>query len=383
MSHMQPRMFKQIPSNASLLLDLIRFGAAIVVTYGHLTQHMFSVGWIDRTPWAFGAVSIFFVLSGFVIRYVTTTRVSTSGEYAIDRLSRIYSVVIPAILLTVVCDLISLAANRSFYLHNWGISLQHPLFKVFANLTFTSQFWGVDLPLLSNSPFWSLSYECMYYIFYGILFLGGKSKWLFALALAVMVGAPILYLMPLWLLGCLCYDVYQRLRTSRFALVVFAALSLLSTYLSCRAIHSIHFAAHFAWQQRLPILGDLTLFGYARPVHTLGLRRATENFYLVGLPAALIMLSLLLLVSHLPQIQSKTIITRVRYIADGTFTLYLIHFPLLVLAAAVIPYDHASSAQKWTIFAVIVGLSIWLAGVFDQLKNKIRVHLHQRYKVTA
>lgn len=383
MDHMKPRMFQQIPSNASLLLDLIRYGAAIVVTYGHLTQSMFSVDWIDRTNWAFGAVSVFFVLSGFVIRFVTTTRVSTAREYAIDRISRIYSVVIPAILLTLVCDLVSITANRPFYAHNWGTGLQYPVVKTFANLIFVSQFWGFDMPLLSNSPFWSLSYECMYYIFYGILFFGRKSKWLFAAALAVLVGAPILYLLPLWFLGCLCFDAYQILRKSRLAAGVLAVLSVLASYLSYRLINSLSFESHFGWQQRIPILCDLTFFGYHRPIHTLGLRRAAENFYLVGLPAALIMLSLLLLVGYLPQVQSKTIISRVRYIADGTFTLYLIHFPLLVLAAAVIPYNHASAPQKWSIFAVIVGLSIWLAGPFDQLKNKIRAQLHQRYKVTA
>ncbi len=383
MDQMQPRRFKQISNNASLLLDLIRFGAAIAVTYGHLTQSMFSVGWSDRTRWAFGAVSVFFVLSGFVIRFVTTTRVNTSQDYAIDRFSRIYSVVIPAILITLLCDLVSLAANPSFYTHYWGTGLQYPLLKIFANFTFTSQFWGFDMPLLSNSPFWSLSYECMYYIFYGIFFFGGRNKWLFALALAVIVGAPILYLMPLWFLGCICYDAYQVLRKSRVALAILAVVSLLSSYLSYRLIKSLSFQSHFAWQQKIPILSDLTFFGYHRPIHTLGLRRAAEDFYLVGLPAASIMLFLLLLASHLPQIQSKAIITRIRHIADGTFTLYLIHFPLLVLIAAVLPYNHASAIEKWMIFSVIVGLSIWLAGRFDLLKNKIRAHLHQRYKVTA
>lgn len=383
MAYIQSSMSKQIPGNASLLLDIIRFGAANVVAYGHLTQSMFSVGWADRTHWGFGAVSVFFVLSGFVIRFVTTTRVNTSREYAVDRFSRIYSVVIPAILLTLACDLVSLAANRSFYVHNWGTGLQYPLVKTFANLTFVSQFWGLDMPMLSNVPFWSLSYECMYYVFYGILFFGGRSKWLLALALAVIVGAPILYLMPLWLLGCVCYDTYQVLRKSRLALAILAALSLASSYISYRAINSPSFQSHFAWQQKIPILSELTFFGYHRPIHTLGLRRAAEDFYLVGLPAASIMLFLLLLVSHLPQIQSKAIITRIRHIADGTFTLYLIHFPLLVLAAAVIPYNHASTTQKWMIFAAIVGLSVWLAGPFDRLKNKIRAYLHQRYKVTA
>ena len=47
------------------------------------------------------AVCVFFVLSGFVMRYVTVTRVTTGRAYWIDRVSRMYSVVIPALLFTV------------------------------------------------------------------------------------------------------------------------------------------------------------------------------------------------------------------------------------------------------------------------------------------
>ncbi len=44
------------------------------------------------------AVAVFFVLSGFIIRHITSIRPMTAQKYAVDRLSRIYSVTLPAVL---------------------------------------------------------------------------------------------------------------------------------------------------------------------------------------------------------------------------------------------------------------------------------------------
>jgi peptidoglycan/LPS O-acetylase OafA/YrhL len=36
----------------------------------------------------------------------------------------------------------------------------------------------------------------------------------------------------------------------------------------------------------------------------------------------------------------------VQFIPEGTFPIYLLHFPLLVLLASTVPYDRASAPQK-------------------------------------
>ena len=110
----------------SLLLDVIRISAAALVAVGHITQPYFSTGWPDLTFLAEGFVAVFFVLSGFVIRYVTCRRRGTFESYSKDRASRIYSVVIPALLVTVIADSIARHVNPAFYLSNWGDSPSDP-----------------------------------------------------------------------------------------------------------------------------------------------------------------------------------------------------------------------------------------------------------------
>ena len=80
---------------ASLHLDLMRFLAAALVLMHHALQPPFSA---DPVPLpGRSAVIVFFVISGFVIAYVTDTRESRWREYAVSRSARIYSVVVPAL----------------------------------------------------------------------------------------------------------------------------------------------------------------------------------------------------------------------------------------------------------------------------------------------
>jgi peptidoglycan/LPS O-acetylase OafA/YrhL len=151
-----------LPPGPSLLLDIVRFAAALMVVFGHISQGFFSQDTKDLTTYAIDAVSVFFVLSGFVIRYISRTRVGNLQNYAIDRVSRIYSVVLPTLLLTLLLDAISYSANPGFYSKHWGQGLHHPVVGLVSNMLLLSQAWFQDISPLSNSPFWSLGYECVY-----------------------------------------------------------------------------------------------------------------------------------------------------------------------------------------------------------------------------
>ena len=98
----------KLSRGGSVLLDLLRFGAACTVLLSHFGHPGISVGFPDLTAAGHLAVAVFFVLSGFVIRYATSTREASAREYLIDRTSRIYSVVAPALALTVICELAAL-----------------------------------------------------------------------------------------------------------------------------------------------------------------------------------------------------------------------------------------------------------------------------------
>ena len=89
----------------SLYLDILRFAAALTVLVTHLAYPELSGGMLAY--WRLlgnDAVMIFFVLSGFVIAYTTEVKENTPGAYIRSRLARLWSVAVPALLLTIALD---------------------------------------------------------------------------------------------------------------------------------------------------------------------------------------------------------------------------------------------------------------------------------------
>src|ERR1700742_1917757 len=81
----------------SLYLDLVRFLAALAVFVSHICGQRFTGGLLWQSePYGDEAVDVFFVLSGFVIGYVTDGRETSTRSFAVARLARIYSVALPA-----------------------------------------------------------------------------------------------------------------------------------------------------------------------------------------------------------------------------------------------------------------------------------------------
>ena len=81
----------------SIYLDLLRIAAAAAVFVSHLARHQLTDGWLWRIqPLGHSAVIVFFVLSGFVIQHVASTRDTHVRTFAVNRLARLYSVVLPA-----------------------------------------------------------------------------------------------------------------------------------------------------------------------------------------------------------------------------------------------------------------------------------------------
>ena len=94
----------QMTKSFSVYLDFVRFGAAFIVLLSHLRE--FYAGPVHIPQWGHEAVIIFFVLSGYVIAFVADTKESTLRDYTISRLARVYSVVLPAVVLTGLLDFV-------------------------------------------------------------------------------------------------------------------------------------------------------------------------------------------------------------------------------------------------------------------------------------
>ena len=358
-----------------MALDITRFAAALAVAFGHLTGEAFSTGWQYHLGLALDGVAIFFVLSGFVIRLVTTARPARARDYAIDRASRIYSVVLPAIAFTF---LVVLVIHTVPPIRQLPEDLRGPVSvkgigtQVATNLTFTAEAWGLDIPVSFNNVFWSLSYECTYYAIYGIAFFGrGKWRLISLVALCAVMGPPILSMLPLWLLGCWIHDLYQRLRDKpdrgillvTGAVVALGAIGVIARMFLRGSGPALHRAA-------LAFTGPMHVEARKLDLHLL--QRASLHFYVVGVPAAVVILIILLALERISLARTNSVVRITRSIADGTFSLYLLHLPLLVLAAAYLPYDHSSSWQKLAVLAAVVVLCILAELRINRLKNWIR-----------
>ena len=102
---------------------------------------------------------VFFVLSGYVITGTLGDRRS-ARDYAVKRAARIYSVVVPALLLTYAIDLLILQMNLPVGVPDY--ELRRPLLYGAFSLLFAGDFWHLVVPSFSNVPLWSLNYEVWY-----------------------------------------------------------------------------------------------------------------------------------------------------------------------------------------------------------------------------
>ena len=114
------------------------------------------------------AVIVFFVLSGFVIAYVADTKERTIQVYAASRLARLWSILIPALAVTLIVDRIGLDLDPTVY-EGWGRSLaplSSPL-QLVPTAVFVNELWFAGIPPLSNAPAWSIAFEFWYYAIFG------------------------------------------------------------------------------------------------------------------------------------------------------------------------------------------------------------------------
>jgi peptidoglycan/LPS O-acetylase OafA/YrhL len=212
-------------TGTSLYLDGVRFAAALTVFIEHLREHTrngFGGFWRSHpflyshlTAYSQLAVTVFFVLSGYVIAHVLAMRETTPLEYAASRLARLYSVVVPALVLTALCNyLMELRYPDAFQLFESGGPGRVALSFVGTAL-FVNRFWlwpNLEPP---NTPFWTLSFEATYYVTVAVLvFVKGRGRILGMLALCLAAGPSMVLLAPTWFLGYVAYYAAGRWRLS-------------------------------------------------------------------------------------------------------------------------------------------------------------------------
>jgi peptidoglycan/LPS O-acetylase OafA/YrhL len=345
-----------------LFLDGLRGMAAIYVMIGHARwllwegyaqgylQHPGDYSFLNKILMYFFAlftyghevVLFFFVLSGFVIhlKYAKNLQKSNTpqfsfGNYFYKRVKRIYPPFIFAILLTLLLD--SLGKNFNFGIYNG--TTPYPLINenignsdwsaksFFGNLLFLFRNY---FPLFgTNGPAWSLKYEWWFYMLYPLFLLMGTKKILYpTILMAVLFIASffplywperllqdIFSMMITWWLGVLLAEVYAgRIR------IKYKYLAL--------AVVVIFFSPMLKTANK--ILYDLNM-----------------AVFFFGLMAFFLALS--------SSNRLVKAVEKLKIFGDFSYTLYIIHFPILVFLSGWVMKENGNKLPSHFLF-VIAGI---------------------------
>jgi peptidoglycan/LPS O-acetylase OafA/YrhL len=330
----------------SLHLDLLRVLAAMGAVLCHLGQvpveglSVFSM----VSPWGHQAVMVFFVLSGFVIHHAAQTGERSLESFATSRITRIYSVVVPCILLTILCDQIGMRLAPDLYSYLEVDRAQgSPAARALWSLFMLNESW-LRLRMFSNLPYWSLCFEVWYYaLFAAWFYCTGRTRLLLTGGLALVAGPRILLLFPVWIMGALAYR--ETASTNWRAGTVWLA------FLQPLAIAAIWLAA-----------------GVEPP--------AFVGDYVLGLSVALHLMAAKRLDAPLVATQ-QCLEPVVRWIAARSFTLYLLHMPLMYLTMALVEPLAGRSLLGVPLCAVLVtfgtiGLPLLVASPIENQRYRLR-----------
>ena len=227
----------------SVLLTALRVFAALQVAAGHLRSELFPglrslaspplayQGLAFITGFAHQGVVLLFLISGYLVGGKLIDRIGeleAIKHYAIDRLARLWTVLVPCLLLIL---LMGIAVGK--------ISPARPdLFGAseFSGATLVGNLLGLQHLAVDNYggsySLWTLAHQSSYYVLFPLLLIGagsGRTGARFgaafaALALVLWLPASIVLYASVWLLGALFSRI--RLDCSRRARGIFCAVAI-------------------------------------------------------------------------------------------------------------------------------------------------------------
>ena len=314
---------------ASVILDLMRGLAAVMVLGDHWRNFFFVDFGEDNLPQkkmfvlpyvlttaGHQAVVIFFVLSGFfisgsVLRMLQSHSWTWRG-YATHRLVRLWIVVVPGLMLCAAWDGLGLSLHATHALY-FGDAANHLMHDVadqrkvtyfVGNLFFLQ---GKSVPTFgSDAALWSLANEFWYYLLFPLALIAAWKRQkttkrvlccLLFLAICFWLRGDFLALFPIWLAGAVI-SVLPRIPL--WAGVRWAAVVLYVPLVLTMAV----FRGFF----------DLLLLDY-----------------LLTLATGVLLWVLLSATSRAP---NNLLVNAIRILARGSFSLYILHMPILAFLAA-------------------------------------------------
>ncbi len=277
-------------------------------------QHNISGGvfW-QFVPFGSASVIVFFVLSGYVISFVTTSKETSCRSYMVARAGRIYSVALPALLLTAVVD----AMRRAWFpaAPAWGDDLLADFgWRLVASALFLNEAWSAHVRAGSDIPYWSMSFEVAYYALFGVAtFSRGRHRWLGIGAIMLLAGPRIVALLPCWLCGVAAHRLSSRELVAdhlRWPMFVVATAVLVGA-VAAAGYPGLHARTTDSFNHDVAGVVQDNLIGVALAAHLVGFNSVSQRFAWLlrgGRP--------------------------IRAAAATTFGLYLYHMPILTFVAA-------------------------------------------------
>ena len=348
-------------------LDLLRGTAALTVMLGHLRFHFEDLG---RAPQgrivleaqeklpvvmhpynymnpAHQAVIVFFVLSGAlvggsILRNHQLQKFSWLS-YCVKRLSRLLTVLIPALMIGGVLDICSRHIIRGSPAALFGrlsdMDFNLGLNTFLGNLFFLQKLDRTSVVTFgSNAPLWSLSYEFWFYVLFPLLI---------AVIFEKVLRARILFTFLLLITGAFLWKgvVLGLLLWSLGALVT--TLPLVIPERAQRAAVAAAFALY----------GGAAFFLWKHPFW---------NTVLDDYVLALFVSLLVYVILHRRESRCKTMYTHVtEQMAQISFTAYLFHFPLITLIVVFCTLHYPGlMRQHGLAYAGIAGLAYVICYLF-------------------
>ncbi|MEB4781443.1 acyltransferase [Paenibacillus jamilae] len=205
-------------TSASVYLDLIRGISAIFVMLYHTGYVLFpDLSQVENPNLFFSIlfslynrgysfVMVFFVLSGFLVTSSTLKRIQnntfTLKMFFVERLTRLWVVLLPSLILTYIWAQFQINISPSKEIEE-KLNFQTLMGNIFFLQGVTVKAFG------ANTPMWSLAYEFFYYIIFAVIVFIIKTNNKFykiismalIIALALFVGERMMMYFLIWALG--------------------------------------------------------------------------------------------------------------------------------------------------------------------------------------
>lgn len=355
----------------SNILNLIRGLSAVLVVLNHFVNLFFAgfdansslliIFLYALSSLGHQAVVVFFVLSGVFIANSVLKSIYNNKwswkHYMINRLTRLYVVLIPALFIGLMLDKVGMTFfDYSFYPHD--MSERTSVGSFLGNLFFLQGIYTEQFG--SNDPLWSLSYEFWFYILFPIAVIIVSSKdvltrmigFLAFIAVLIFIGQKMSIYFIVWLCGVLLLFMPRlttRSKLVRLLTICFVLITFMMSILLVR-FHTVH-----------PIVGDLIL------------------------AVSFTLLLWVVLNSKINLANSLSKLSKV--LADFSYTLYLVHFPVIIFISALFRHfgfskfsnDLPSLIKAIVLLLMIIGFSYAVSMLTEAKTSKVRHYIYKHH----